>query len=113
MPPYLFYRFFEYITVLLYSRAQKETRGRDLLLAAMRHLERHMDEDNGHSTAGTSDVHGGIFKHGLAAHYFGLRLANPLRERHNVELKRFLHQRGFYWVRTFATVLFQIIFFSR
>ena len=92
---------------------QKRTRGRDLLLAAMRHLERHMDEDDEHSAAGTSEGHGGIFKHGLAAHYFGLRLANPLRERHNVELKRLLHQRGIYRVRTFATVLFLIIFISR
>ena len=94
---------------------QKRTRGRDLLLATMRHLERHLDEDAEHSTAGTSDAHGGATQRGLAAHYFGLRLANPLHERQNVELKRLQHQRGIYRVRTVATVLLRIsdLFFSK
>ena len=93
---------------------QKWTRGSDLLLAAMRLLERHMDEhEDEYSTAGTSDAHGGTSKRGLAAHYFGLRLANPLHERQNVELKRLLHQRGIYRVRTPATVLLHMLFFSR
>lgn len=72
---------------------QKRTRGRDLLLAAMRHLEDHLE-----STTGQCAVHDASKRGGLSSHYFGLRLANPLDERRNDELKLLMHQRGLYRV---------------